>query len=116
MKIRFLADADLNEDIVAGLLRLEPAIDFQLANQAELTGLPDPVVLAYASEAGRILVSHDHRTMPKHFAELLNRETSPGVIIILQSTKVRVAIEALLLHWAASEAEEWRDRLIHLPL
>jgi len=31
MKIRFQADADLNEDIVSGVLRLEPSIDFQTA-------------------------------------------------------------------------------------
>jgi hypothetical protein len=29
VKLRFQADADLNEDIVKGVLRREPGIDFQ---------------------------------------------------------------------------------------
>ena len=41
MKIRFQADADLNEDIVLGLTRVEPQIDFQTAREAGLRGLSD---------------------------------------------------------------------------
>jgi len=29
---------------------------------------------------------------------------------------VRVMIEALLLVWAGSESEEWRDLIVELPL
>jgi hypothetical protein len=36
MKIRFQADADLNEDIVTGVLRRVPEIDFQTATEAQL--------------------------------------------------------------------------------
>ncbi len=32
MKIRFQADADLNQAIVTGILRREPIVDFQTAN------------------------------------------------------------------------------------
>ena len=39
MKVRFQADADLNEDIVSGVLRRVPEIDFQTANEAELESL-----------------------------------------------------------------------------
>ena len=49
MKIRFQADADLNEEIVAGVVRQEPDIDFQTATEANLRGLPDEEVLAYAA-------------------------------------------------------------------
>ena len=54
MKIRYLADADLKVQIGLTLQRSEPAIDFQTANEAGLTGLKDPQVLAYA--AGKIVV------------------------------------------------------------
>ncbi|MDP1586812.1 MAG: hypothetical protein Q8M07_03615 [Prosthecobacter sp.] len=33
MKPRFQADADLDQRIVAGLARLEPAVDFQTAHE-----------------------------------------------------------------------------------
>ena len=64
MRIRFQADADLNQAILQGTIRREPTIDFQTANEAGLSGLNDPEVLAIASNDGRTLVTHDHRTMP----------------------------------------------------
>ena len=48
MKLRFQADADLNQRIVAGVQRLEPAIDLQTAGHAMLEGKADPEVLANA--------------------------------------------------------------------
>lgn len=46
MKIRFQADADLNEDIVAGILRREPRVDFRTAGEAGLRALDDIQALA----------------------------------------------------------------------
>ncbi len=68
MKIRFQADADLNEIILTALLRREPSIDFQTATTAGLSGRSDTDVLALAADRGRLLVTHDRRTMPNHFA------------------------------------------------
>jgi hypothetical protein len=42
MTVRFQADADLNAEIVAGVLRREPSIDFQTADKASLHRVPDP--------------------------------------------------------------------------
>jgi len=44
VKVRFLADADLNKAIVNGLLRSEPSIDFLTAHAAGLRGKKDPEV------------------------------------------------------------------------
>ena len=116
MKIRFLADADLNHDIVHGLLRREPGIDFRTAPHGELRSLSDSEVLARAASEGRILVSHDRRTMPHAFAEFVGSAVSPGAFIISQKVDLLDAIEALLLVWAASDAEEWANRICTLPL
>lgn len=116
MKVRFQADADLNAEIVAGVLRREPRIDFRSADEARLRGVPDPQVLALAAEEGRILVTHDRRTMPRHFAEFIREHNSPGVFIIGQNVSVRAAIEELLIVWAASDREEWRNLIVALPL
>jgi predicted nuclease of predicted toxin-antitoxin system len=115
--IRFLADADLNEGIVAGCLRREPTIDFLSAKEAELGGVPDPEVLALAAEQNRILVSHDFQTMPRHFGEFLQTTgASPGVILVPQRLPVAEAIEELVLIWGASESEEWANRILRIPL
>jgi hypothetical protein len=116
MSVRFQADADLNHIIVKATLRREPSIDFQTAHPVGLVGLRDPEVLALAAHAGKVLVTHDRKTMPKHLAEFIGHTTSSGVIIIPQKLPVRTAVEALLLMWTASEAEEWRNRIQVLPL
>jgi hypothetical protein len=53
--------------------------------------------------------------MPAHFAELLQTNSSPGVIIVSQNLDIGTAIEDLLIIWAVSRAEEWRDQLGFLP-
>jgi hypothetical protein len=115
VKVRFLADADLNEDIITGVLRREPLVDFQTAGQAGLRGLDDVQALAMAARDGRVLVSHDRKTMPRHFAEFLRSNTSPGLLIVSQKTDLLSAIEALVCIWATSEAEEWVNRICTVP-
>ncbi len=116
MKPRLQADADLNEDIVAGIVRREPGVDFQTAEEAALRHLADDKVLALAARENRTLVTHDRRTMPTHFADFITGNTSPGVFIISQKISVGTAIEELLLIWAASDHEEWANRIVDLPL
>lgn len=102
---------------MAGCLRREPAIDFLSAHTARLDSLSDEEVLALAAIQARILVTHDFRTMPKHFGELLaGGRSSPGVFLIKQSTRVAEVIEELVLVWAASEPEDWTNRILQIPL
>jgi hypothetical protein len=63
VRVRFLADADLNRAIVSGVLRREPSLDFLTAQEAGLRGMNDSEVLALAAEGQRALVSHDAGTM-----------------------------------------------------
>ena len=116
MRPRFQADADFNQKIVAGLRRREPAIDFRSAGEGGVIGRPDPKVLAQAASEGRVLVSHDRQTMPAHFRRLTETQASPGLVIVSQELDIGRAIEELLLVWAASEAEEWENTVIFLPL
>lgn len=54
--------------------------------------------------------------MPRHFARFIEANDSPGVLILLQGRPISEAIEELLLIWTASEAEEWINRIVVLPL
>lgn len=116
MKPRFQADADLNEDIVSGVRRRVPEIDFQTANEAGLGSLSDSEILAIAASDARILVSHDRRTMPIHCGTFIETKTSPGVFIVQQDAEIVRIIEDLILIWAASEAEEYINSIRTLPL
>ncbi len=116
MRPRFQADADFNNKILAGVRRREPAIDFRSAWDGEVIGLSDPEVLRSASEAARILVSHDRRTMPGHFATFIKGQPSPGVLIVSQELEIGTAIDDLILVWATTGASEWVNRIGYLPI
>ena len=106
MKVRFQADADFNEIILRAVLRREPAIDFQSALAANLPGRLDPEVLAISATAGRLLVSHDRKSMPAHFAGFITAQQSAGLLIVPQRLAVARVVEDLILIWTATEAEE----------
>jgi hypothetical protein len=116
MRVRYQADADLDGRILRGLRRVAPEIDIRTAADAGLAGLEDPQVLRTAADSGRILVSQDRRTMPAHFAHFSDGAQSPGVILLREAIPISAAIDELVLIWAASDAEEWIDRLMWIPL
>lgn len=115
-KVRFQADADLRQAIVSGVMRRQPILDFRSANAAELEGITDLDVLASAAQEGRILVTHDRRTMPLAFAQFTQTQSSAGVLILSQNLPISDAIESLILIWEVSTAEEWMNQIMSLPL
>ena len=60
---RFLADHDLNEHIITGVLRREPLVEFLRIRHVGYAERPDSEVLDYAAKHGLIIVSHDVNTM-----------------------------------------------------
>ena len=116
MRPRFLADADFNQKIVVGVRRREPSVDFPTADEAGVIGLADPEVIGIAADSDRILVSHDRKTMPSHFARFRETRSSPGVIIVSQDLDIGPAIEDILPIWTATESNEWRDNLGFVPV
>ena len=115
MKVRYLADNDLRKSIVRGTVRREPRIDFRSRSPHVWTTYPTPEVLALAAREGRMLVSHDFQTMPHHFRQFTQHQSSPAVLLIRQDMPVGDAIDRLLLIWEASEPDEWEDRLCLVP-
>lgn len=116
MTIKFLGDENLRRAIVLGVRRREPSLSFVQAFDVGAAGKDDAEVLRIAANEGRILVSHDFRTMPQHFQQLIAKQASPGLILIPQKLKVGAAVEELLMIWAACEAEEWVNQFCFLPL
>lgn len=106
----------MNQVIVKAVLRREPAIDFQTAIEADLPGKTDDEVLEISAAENRILVTHDQRTMPLHFAVFTSQKESSGVILISKKMPIAEAVEELILIWNLSEPYEWSNRIVHLPL
>ena len=103
------------ESVIREMTRL--ALEHGAVNLAQ--GFPDfpaPDVLKKAADEERVLVTHDRRTMPYHFAEFIPHRQSPGVFIIPQRVEIGAAIDELLLIWSASDSDEWTNRILYLPL
>lgn len=108
MSLRFQADADLNPAIGRGLRRHEPSIDFRAAAGVIPDSAPDPEVLRVAAEAGRVLVSRDVATMPGHFADFVQQQEPPGLMLIPSQRPIGNVIEGLLLVWMIWTEEQAR--------
>ncbi len=117
MTLRFLADNDLNEHIVMGVLRTEPAIEFVRARDVGMDHKADSDVLVYAAQHGFIVVSHDVNTMTKAAYDILDRgEVMSGLLMVQQSKPIGPVIDSLILIWSASTIEEWIGQVQFLPL
>ncbi len=114
---RFLADHDLNEHVVDGVQRREPVLEFVRARDVDMSDREDAEVLAFAAQQGFIVVSHDVNTMTSAAYDILNAGgTMAGLLMVQQSKPIGPVIDALVLIWSASDAEEWIGQIRFLPL
>ncbi|HEV3345102.1 MAG TPA: DUF5615 family PIN-like protein [Pirellulales bacterium] len=114
---KLLANENLNGDILRGLLLRQPQLDIVRAQDVGLYSEDDREVLDWAAREERILLTHDGASMPDHAYERVDRgEKMPGVFVISERLSVGQAIEEVLLTIECSEASEWTDRVVRLPL
>jgi len=53
--------------------------------------------------------------MPAEFGDFITSQTSSGVLVLSQNMSISDAIEALVLVWEASPAEEWVNQIMSIP-
>jgi hypothetical protein len=110
-------DADFSGAIVRGLRRRQPDIDLVRVVDALPPGTPDPDVLAWAAQEGRILLTQDRRTMVGYAWDRVRAGLPlPGVILRPRRVTIRQAIEDLLVVSECGEPEDFRDQVVILPL
>jgi hypothetical protein len=115
--LRLLIDHNFKEDILRGLLLRVPNLDAKTAREVSLDRTPDPELLAWAAKEGRIIVTHDIRTMPGHAADRMAAgETVAGVIIVPQLWPIGRSIDELELLVVCTEPSEWENLVRHLPV
>jgi predicted nuclease of predicted toxin-antitoxin system len=115
--LRLLSDENFNGDIVRGLLLRHPALDLHRVQDGGLEEADDPTILAWAAVNDRIVVTHDHATMPDFaYARVVAGQPMPGVVVVPDRMAVRQVIEELLLVEACSEQAEWAGLVVYLPL
>jgi len=106
--LRLLADENLNNDIVRGLLRRKPDLDIVRVQDVGLSGADDPAVLEWAAEHRRILLTQDVSTITRYALERVRAgRPMPGVFEVNRSISIGMAIEEILLLAEYSLEGEW---------
>ena len=114
---RFLADENFKTEIVRGVLRQDPATDIVRAQDVSLNQTPDPIVLEWAAEMGRVLLTHDYGDMPLYIdARLRAGLPMPGAVQVPWNMPIGQVIEDLMLLIGGSLEHEWENRVHYLPL
>ena len=114
MRPRFLADSDLRVAIIRGFNVQEPGMDIIPAQGCIPDATPDPTVIRIAAALQCVLISHDRKTMPRHFYEFVGREESPGLILVVQKLPTGRAIDQLRTAWASMDAAHFKNRILYL--
>jgi len=120
MSQRFLLDEHLRGPLWQAILRfnlrgLDSNLDVvRVGDPPELPlSTDDPSILAWCEREGRILVTHDRRTMSVHLrAHLQSGHHSPGIVVVRANTSVNDVIECLILIAEAEFSAEFRDAII----
>jgi predicted nuclease of predicted toxin-antitoxin system len=115
--MRFLADENFNGKILAGLFAALPDLDIIRAQDSGAHRSPDPELLEWAAQQGRILLTHDVQTITGYAYDRVRAGLPmPGVIEVRVSQGIGAAIEDLVLLISASTPDEFEDQVRYVPL
>jgi hypothetical protein len=91
-------------------------MEFVRVRDLGMSERPDEEILEHAERERWLVVSHDVNTMPAAaYARLSRGDSSPGLLMVHQRSPIGPVIENLLLIWATSDLEEWKDQVVFLP-
>lgn len=117
MTLRYLADENFNRKVVTGLRRHAQSLDVVRVQDVGLRTVGDPDVLEWAAVDGRILLTHDFRTVPDFaYERIATGLPMPGVFLMPSLLDIGIAIEQLTLIAEATHAAEWANKVEYLPL
>ena len=114
--LRLVSDEDVHDDIIRGLRRREPTLDIVRVIDVGLGHTPDPIILEWAANHDRILLTGDLNTMVGFaLARVQSGLPMPGVLALLENTGVGAVIEDILLV-ATCEPDDIKDQILYIPL
>jgi predicted nuclease of predicted toxin-antitoxin system len=114
--MRFAADENFDGRILKGLLERLPELDIVRVQDTDIYQAPDPKLLDWLASEGRILLTHDLRTMPDFVYKRLNvGKPVPGVIEVHVHTPIGAAIDELELMIGAGKPEDFENLICYIP-
>jgi len=115
--LRFLSDEDFNGHVLQALLSSDPALDVVRAQDVGLMSMPDPGVLDWAAQAGRVVLTRDRGTMTGHAYDRIRAGLPmPGVVVTRDSLPVQLQVQDILTVAYCSLPGELDDQVVFLPI
>jgi hypothetical protein len=115
--LRLLTDENVDHRIVRALLRRLPALDWISVQSSGMTGFSDDWILEYASSEGRIVITHDIRTMPAHATDRIKKNLYlPGLIVVPDTLDIATAVNDLEVLIECVTEDEFQNRIYFLPI
>ncbi|MBI3976566.1 MAG: DUF5615 family PIN-like protein [Chloroflexi bacterium] len=117
--VKYLLDENVDRRLQRALLRQSPDMIVWCVGGAGAppAGTLDPAILIWCEASGFTLVTNNRASMPVHLREhLAAGRHVPGIFILNAHMTFVATVDELATIWGASEAEEYRDLLIYLPL
>jgi predicted nuclease of predicted toxin-antitoxin system len=114
--LKFLADENFDNTIIRGLFRRNPMLDVVRVQDVGLSGKDDPTILEWASQEGRILLTHDVGTITRHAYDRVREvQPMPGVIEISTDAPIGRVIDDVFVLVECSQEGELEGQVQYLP-
>jgi len=98
-------------------MRRQPDIDIIRVQDVGLSGDDDPIVLEWAAQEGRILLTHDVATITRYaYERIAAGQPMPGVVEVTSDAPIGRVIEDILVLLACSLEGELEGQIQYLPL
>ena len=82
-QLSFVADHNFTEVILAGVRRRDKSVDILRVRQIGMQQTPDPEILEWAAQNGRVVLSHDVNTMESYaYDRIIAGLPMPGVFLV----------------------------------
>lgn len=113
--VPLLLDENFNSEAWASL-RSDPGVDVVRVQDLGLRTASDETIVEWASQNGRVLVTHDARTIPKLIKQrIFDGVSSRGVFLFSPFCAIGVMVNELKLMSACSDIDDWDDQVQFLP-
>jgi predicted nuclease of predicted toxin-antitoxin system len=115
--LRLLFDENFDQRILRGLRLRVPQLDYVIVQHAGMSGFSDPVLLDWAANEGRIVITHDVNTITRYANERMKQgRPMPGVVIVPDDLEIGRAIADLEIIIESDMGETLVDQIQFLPL
>lgn len=115
--MKFLADENFDNTIVRGLMRRKPDIDIVRVQDVGLSGEDDPIVLEWAAQENRILLTHDVATITRYaYERMAAGKPMSGVVEVTFDAPIGSVIDDILILLECSLEGELAGQIQYLPL